>query len=147
MKYTIYVMRHQRPGSMNTNCVSPDELQNTNMLAETVRTLNVHRVFTCLPNASKHIRPLQTASNLCAITDKHLECCDGVDSLPMYVHGNILVVWHHSEMNEILNHFGMVSDFEWPVDNYDGCLSINEFGWEYAPAFFSNTPWYSWFCL
>jgi hypothetical protein len=138
MKYSIYIMRHQRPGSFRTNCVDSSEVQRVHELAECVRSLDVHHVFSCTPGTSKHVRPIQTASNLCSILGKSLELCDGVGALPNYILGNTLIVWHHSDTSAILSHFGIQSRFEWPDDEYDGCLIINDQGWGYEPHFFTT---------
>lgn len=141
MKYSIYIMRHQRPGSFRTNCVDSSEVRRIHELAEHVRSLDVSHVFSCMPGTSKHVRPMQTASNLCSVLEKSLELCSGVNGLPNYILGNTLIIWHHSEMSEILSHFGIQSRFEWPDDEYEGCLIVNDQGWGYEPNFFTpKTP-------
>ena len=141
MKHSIYIMRHQRPGSFRTNCVDPSEVRHVRELANQLRSLGISDVFSCMPGTSKHVRPIQTASNLCSVLGKSLELCDGVDTLPNYILGYTLIVWHHSDMSAILSHFGIQSRFEWPDDEYDGCLMINDQGWGYEPNFFTkNTP-------
>ena len=139
MKHVIYVMRHQRPGKYTGNCVDAREIQDTKSLCERIRPLEVRNVIACAPGASKHIRPLQTASNLCSCMDCYLEVCENVHALPNFIHGNTLIVWHHSDMEAILNHFGFPCRFEWPDDDYDGCIVINEHGWGYDARFFSAT--------
>jgi len=138
MKHKIYVIRHQRPGSTVGNCVAKEEIRRTKLLYNRIRVLNIEKVITCEPNETKHIRPLQTASNLCSLMNVLLEVCKDVYMLPKIVNANILIVWHHADMEAIINHYGLENSFEWPEDDYDGCIIINNNGWQYQNNFFSR---------
>ena len=136
MKYTIYIIRHQKPGQ-HVNCISKQELNNTKSMYEKIKTLQIGRVFTRYPTTqNNHIRPLQTASNLCTFMGQNIELCNEVKDLPNYITTNVLVVWNHSDIKYILEKYNMSGWFEWPENDYDGCLMINEYGWEYDHSFF-----------
>ena len=131
-------MRHQSGGEY-TNYISPYELKTrTNHLYNKLCTQEIDTVFTCYPNNDHHIRPLQTASNLCTLLHRDLRVIDGVKNLPKFMFENMLIVWHHSEMENILKHYGFKGEFSWPDDNYDGCLMLYGCGWEFDPTFFEN---------
>ena len=100
------------------------------------------------PQIDNHLRPLQTASNLCTLLGEEVKLCNTVYNLPNYVYGNVLVVWKHSEIQSILSKYGMVGRFEWPMDDYDGCVQITASGWEYDPDFFKEKikPIWRWCC-
>ena len=68
-----------------------------------------------------------------------LEVCEDVNTLPNFISEDTLIVWHHSDMGAILNRYGFGGRFEWPRDNYDGCIVIDKHGWEYNPSFFATT--------
>ena len=139
MKYRIYVIRHQKPEE-HTNCITESELNRTRSLYEKFKHLHISHVFTCCPSIkNKHIRPLQTAANLCTFLGNNVELCNDASELPNYITSNILIVWHHSNIHTILEKYGMIGNFEWPDNDYDGCLVINIYGWEYDHSFLKSS--------
>ena len=146
----IYVIRNQpgEPGNETSNCIGKSELERTQELYDIIRKLKIGHVYTCTPNpkVNNHARPLQTASNLCTLLGNDISLCNTVYNLPNYVYGNVLIVWKRSEIPSILSKYGMVGHFEWPEENYDGCLQIKSGGWEYDPNFLKKKvqPMWTW---
>jgi hypothetical protein len=138
MNSVVYVMRHQKPGSATTNCVHPFELRNTDNLCRHLHGLTLTNVVvTCVTKDNReHMMALQTATNVGTLLNKKVVIFEDTDSLPDYFIGNTLMIGYPSQTNDILKKFGMISSFEWPSDNYHGCITINEYGWEYDPFFF-----------
>jgi hypothetical protein len=139
MKATIYIMKEQDTGNY-TNCIGNYDFQRLQQLAKKIIKLNLNRVFSILPTHTydKNIRTFQTASNLCTLLDKELEVCNTIDNLPNYVYDNILIVWDSTDIQLILEKYGMITPFVWPEDNFNGCVVINEHGWSFEPDFFSK---------
>ena len=129
-------MRHQ-PGN-DTNCINKQEFENIYKICDSFKTINIHRVFTSYPESNHHIKQVQTASNLCTLLGKNVELFNNAESLPEYLYGDVLIVWTHSDIQSILRKFGYVGVFEWPHDNYEGCLIMNDFGWEFNDSFFEK---------
>lgn len=139
MKYQIYIFRHQKQEQFR-NCVYKSELNRTRLLYENIKHLQISRVFACCPSIhNKHILPLQTAATLCTFLGKNLELCSDARELPKYITNNILIVWHHGDILSILENYGMLGHFEWSDDDYDGCLMINDYGWEYDHSFLTSS--------
>ena len=137
MNTKIFVMRHQSGGC--TNLISKYELEKrTYDLYNKLCCQEVNRVYTCFPMKDHHIRSLQTATNLCTLLSKDIRISNGIEELPKFMYENTLIVWHHSEMDAILKHYGFHGEFTWPSDNYDGCLILYAHGWEFDPSFFEN---------
>ena len=135
-KGTIYIIRH-REGT-TTNCVSSKSFFDVQDVCKKVKELNVQKVLTRYPYNDKHIRPIQTAANICSLINKSLELFYDASSLPNIDSCNILIVWNHNDMNSILSRYGLIGKVVWPDDNYQGCIRINEFGWEYDSNFLNN---------
>lgn len=144
----IYVIRDQpgEPGNDRTNCIGRSEFERTQAIYDIVKKLKIGHVYTCTPNpkVDNHVRPLQTASNLCTLLGEDVELCNTVYNLPNYIYGNVLIVWNHSEVQSILSKYGMVGKIEWPEEDYDGCLQIKSSGWEYDPRFLQDNSISGW---
>ena len=137
MKSSIYIMKEQDNGNY-TNCIGNYDFQHLQQLSKKIVKLNIHRVFSILPvhTFDKNVRTFQTASNLCTLLDKELSICCHIDDLPNYVYDNILIVWDSTEIQSILEKYGMVTPFVWPENSFNGCVIINEHGWSFEPEFF-----------
>ena len=144
MKATIYIMKEQDTGNY-TNCIGNYDFQRLQQLSKKLVKLKIHRAFSILPTHTydRNVRTFQTACNLCTLLDKELEVCNDIDNLPNYVFDNILIVWDSTEIQSILEKFGMITPFVWPDNNFNGCVIINEHGWCFEPYFFckQKTCW------
>jgi len=146
----LYIMRHQE-GNKRKNCLSSQSIKQTNRIAGIFSNIrsNKWKVYTIKPSTHKHVRPIQTAANLCTYLNTSLKVCntyeDVIDSLSNYIYTNdIIIVWHHNEIAEILDTIALIYNirmvdmdgyFKWPEDNYNGCLIINTI---MGNAFFSK---------
>ena len=135
-KGTVYIIRH-REGT-TTNCVNRKSFFDVQDVCNKIKELNVQKVITRYPYNDKHIRPIQTAANICSLMNKSLELVYDASSLPDFDRCNMLIVWNHNDMNSILSRYGLIGKVEWSDDNYQGCIKLNEFGWEYDPNFLNN---------
>lgn len=144
----IFVYRHGEKNP-NSNCLSDVGTHKSRMIA------NQHRdspcvVYTMRPIEDKHVAPLQTASNICTILDQSLFLIDDVSMLPYYYESemDMLIVWHHSDMNRVLKHFGCTGDFIWPSNNFTGCLIIDNGSFVFDEQFLcvSKIPRWAWIC-
>ena len=135
----IFIMRHQQ-GENETNCLSLNSVKKMKSIAQKLSKVesnnNEFKVYTITPREYKHIRPVQTASNLCTYLQSSLKvhnCYENViDSLSKYIDThNIIIVWHHSEIPEMLTSIQYTyslpdgKPIHWSNDNYDGCVLIN----------------------
>lgn len=135
-KGTVYIIRH-REGT-TTNCVNRKSFFDVQDVCNKIKELNIQKVLTRYPYNDKHIRPIQTAANICSLIDKSLELFYDASSLPDIDSYNMLIVWNHNDMNSILSRYGLIGKVNWPDNNYQGCIKINEFGWEYDLNFLNN---------
>lgn len=148
----IFVLRHQ-PGSRASNCLNKEGVRNISEIARrfSKNPLILSTIYTIKPHSYKHIRPLQTATNLCTTMNdgKSVLVCntyeDVVRDLTNFSSTNdIIVVWHHGEIPEMLRYMETVygflesAPFEWPNDNYNGCLIVDPCnkGWEFHSNYF-----------
>lgn len=143
-------MRHQE-GYKRTNCLSLQSVKQINRIAGVFSKIKskTFQVYTIKPKSYKHVRPIQTASNLCTYLNASLRVCntyeDAIDSLSNYIYTNdIIIVWHHNELPEILDTIALIYNirmvdmdgfFQWPEDNYNGCLVVDTVA---GSAFFSK---------
>jgi hypothetical protein len=144
-KGTIYIIRH-REGT-TTNCVSRKSFFDVQDVCKKIKELNVQKVLTRYPYNDKHIRPIQTAANICSLINKSVELFYDASSLPDIDNCNILIVWNHNDMNSILSRYGLIGKVDWPDDNYQGCIRITEFGWEYDSNFLNNNSFLEDCCM
>lgn len=126
----IYIFRHQR-GTFGTNCLSAQGVADVKRMAKAVRTLGLDTdVHTSLPTGYKHMRPVQTACTLCTFLNNQSSVIVHENhttlSQELCLGKNTLVVWHHGDIcNLIAAITGVQPKFEWPDDNYGGCVRID----------------------
>lgn len=139
----IYIIRHQQ-GEHNTNCLSSSGVRHTKRIADILlKKINHNQcfrsVYTLLPEAYKHIRPIQTASLLCSYMNRQSCCYSVVTCKNTQVIANdllkisdlklldIIIVWHHGDMGNLVD--ALVPYYKtfitWPDTNYDGCVQID----------------------
>lgn len=132
MNYCIYVIRHQKPHD-TLNCVHKDDIYNTENIAKHFKNLYIGEVYTVRPTGNEQILPLQTASNISSMINLNVTLCYDFTDLPKFVTNNILIVWPHHDIQNILHRYKFVGSFYWPDENYNGCLTINAYGWDWDP--------------
>lgn len=75
----IFIVRHQS-GTRASNCLNKEGLYNVRQMAKHFyrNPLILSSIYTVKPRNYKHVRPLQTASNLCTLMDdgKSVLVCD-----------------------------------------------------------------------
>lgn len=127
----ILVLRHQQ-GSPFTNVLGRNGVINSLQLADALKkTLNSSsfntNLYTCLPQISgKHIRPLQTASIIGTKLNLGVNIVT-TDNLPINNYKNKIIIWHHSDMQSLINKY-IPNDppiIKWDDDDYDTCIIIN----------------------
>lgn len=130
-------MRHQE--GMNTNCVDKKHICDIPYICDKLEELDIGRVFTRYPYHNKHIRPIQTSTNICTFMNKSVELVYDAYNLPESDSKNMLIVWNHGDINSILDRYGLIGNCAWTDDNFNGCLKLNAYGWEYDPDFFKRS--------
>ena len=144
-------------GSSDSNCLNKQGLCNINKIAtrfsNNKNNVLLRSIYTLNPSAYKHIRPIQTASTLVTLLNDNflvLTCNayeDVINDVNKYAHKyDIIIVWHHGEIPDMLRHIAFVfnldqpSNFSWPDDNYNGCLLVDtqKHTWAFRPNYFNN---------
>lgn len=127
----ILILRHQQ-GSPFTNVLGRNGVINSLQLADALRNaLNSSsfntNLYTCLPQISgKHIRPLQTATIIGTKLNLGVNIVTN-ENLPINNYMNKIIIWHHNDMQSILNKY-IPNDpptIKWGDDDYDTCIIIN----------------------
>ena len=144
-KGTVYIIRHSEGKSIN--CVDKNSFFDVQDVCYKMKKFNIQKVLTRYPYNDKHIRPIQTAANICTLINKSLELFYDASSLPDIDSSNTLIVWNHNDMNTILSRYGLIGKVNWPDNNYQGCIKINEFGWEYDSNFLSSNSFFDDCCI
>lgn len=138
----IYIVRSQK--GIFTNCNDSKNITDAKRLAQIFMNLNVKRVYTKLPEQKNShfpsIRNVQTAANICSYMNLNLDIIQTPNDLPSFDIEDILIVWDHNKINELLNRFGITGYFIWPIDNYNGCVMLNSSGWVFETDFLEKHP-------
>lgn len=139
MKFCIYILKDLDSGD-NTNCIGKNEKERFRKINEKIKQLNIQEVYSNVPNSQSEnkLRSFQLACNICTQMESKLQLCETIDQLPTYVYGNILIVWDSTEMQLILNKYGMIGEFTWS-DELNGCLIINNCGWMFDHDFIKES--------
>ena len=141
----IYIIRHQQ-GDNDKNCL--------NKLG-TLRSLEIAKLFknrcenievyTCYPDQclNRHFRPIQTATIMCTELNQSLRIIKGwwYDVPSKFKFASNVIVWHHAHIKKLLELYYPKSNFEWPSDNYDGCLIIDHNTWRFDEEYLSKPRW------
>lgn len=137
---TIYIFRHQEGGGIPSNCLSKVGIKHTYTMADKIKTLAPCNVYTFMPLSNgKHVRPIQTASLVCSHMCKYVNFINLSEVPSKYDSStNNIIIWHHGDMNEILNIYFPGQTFVWSDNNYSGCLVINEITWRFHPKFLTE---------
>ncbi len=138
----IFIVRHQS-GTRASNCLNKEGLCNVHQMAKhfSQNPLILSSIYTVKPRNYKHVRPLQTASNLCTLMDdgKSVLVCDTYEDVVRDLMNfssthDIVIVWHHDEIPEMLRYIETMYGFSdgragcfssWPENNYTGCLIVD----------------------
>ena len=128
---------------MSSNCLSKIGIKHAYTMADKIKELEPCTVYTSMPSSNgKHVRPVQTASLVCS---RLCKCVHFIDrsKFPSNHHdrnmNNIIIIWHHGDMNKILNsYFPEQPPFIWSDNNYSGCLVINEKEWKFHPKYLTE---------
>lgn len=141
----IYIIRHQE-GGYHTNCLSLQGEKKTQAIANYFSRESdfFKTVYTIIPIEYKHIRPIQTATSLCTHLNKktsfekkfsvmacwnHTHLVQDLESmLSSSPWLNVIIVWHHAGMQSLVDallHRTETNSFDWPPNNYDGCIRID----------------------
>lgn len=134
----IYIFRHQE-GNVFTNCLNKNGINNSYVIANKIKDWKYVYIYTLLPTINgKHIRPFQTASIISSELNIYLNFIK--NEFPNNVDNNCknIIIWHHSDIKNILKMYFPKSEFEWDKHNYTGCLIIKEKEWEFEPKFFKQ---------
>lgn len=144
----IYVIR-DRESNHESNCLSQYGIDRCNDIVNTFSYMERLSIYTCLPKRNfiqnddfphysttiQYIKPLQTASNVCSKLDKHLKFIQTKDDFPPIRDGtNYLIIWHR-DVTQIINQYFYNTNFIWKDDEYDGCLILDKYNWEFIPTF------------
>jgi hypothetical protein len=137
---TIYIFRHQEGGGMSSNCLSKTGIKHTYTMANKIKELEPCTVYTCIPSSNgKHIRPIQTASLVCSRLCKCVHLIDRSNYPSKYdACMNHIIIWHHGDMNKILNIYFPGQSFTWSDYNYSGCLIVNQKKWTFHPKYLTE---------
>ena len=135
---TIYIFRHQEGGETSSNCLSKKGIKHTYSMSNKIKDLEPCTVYTSMPLTNgKHVRPIQTASLVCSRLCKYVhfinekEFPSNKDDCSM----NHVIIWHHGDINKILNMYFPMAYLMWSETNYTGCLVIKEKKWIFYPSF------------
>ena len=125
---------------MSSNCLSKIGIEHTYIMADKIKELEPCIVYTCMPSSNgKHIRPIQTASLVCSRLCKCVHLIDRTNYPSKYdVCPNHIIIWHHGDMNKILNTYFPGQTFIWRDDNYSGCLIVNQKEWKFHPKYLTE---------
>lgn len=151
----IFIVRHQA-GTNTSNCLKRSGMYNIHQIARRFSS-NPHilnTIYTIKPHNYKHIRQIQTASYLCTMMDddKSVLVCNTYEDVVCDIQNftstnDIIIVWHHNEMTEMLRYIEAAyhfpedtDDFHWPESNYNGCLMIDVHNkaWTFNANYFGN---------
>lgn len=138
---TIYIFRHQEGENMSSNCLSKKGIRHTYALAKKIRELEPCTLYTVMPSYDgKHVRPIQTASLVCSCLCKYVNFTD-INNLPSKydLDMNHVIIWHHHDMNKIINKYFTGESFQWNDENFTGCLVINEKQWYFYPKYMAHS--------
>jgi hypothetical protein len=105
----IYIIRHQQGDT--SNCVSSNSVITSEGIANMFKRYNIRRIISRYPYNDKHIRPIQTAANICSFLNTSLELVYDANTLPSEKFSNILVVWNHNDISSILKRYGFQEEF------------------------------------
>lgn len=151
----IYVLRHQE-GERYSNCLSRQGIERTkhiaNVLTRSFENIPFKSVHTCVPVGYGHVRPIQTASNLCTFLQGRFSVLahKSVDELvrdvcKIHEMHDTVIVWHHSEISELVQAlcecFSIRGiSFQWDEANFDGCviMDTNIHKVVYEPNYFTK---------
>lgn len=151
----IFIVRHQS-GIKASNCLNKEGLYNISQMGKcfSKNPLILSSIYTIKPHSYKHIRPLQTASNLCTMMNdgKSVLVCNTYedvvrDMINFTSTNDVVIVWHHGEIPEMLRYIQSVycfpevtNHFNWPEKNYDGCLIVDvcNKSWSFRSKYFKN---------
>lgn len=140
----IYVLRHQESDPL-TNVLTVRGLLKTKQMATTLerhfQNVPMKGIHTCQSNGYGHVRPLQTASNLCTFLRGNYSTFahDSIESVVRDLSKmtditgyDIVIVWHHSELSELIRslceRFCIPYDSTpWPNRCFDGVQIIDVF--------------------
>lgn len=137
----VYVLRNLEGSS--TNCIDKASVYYCEQIAIKVSKLNITKIICKTPNQfrDKHIRPIQTAANICSALGLSLQLVSDAFQLGDEDE-NILIIWNNDDINNILLRYNMYGTFQWDDSNYDGLLTINQNGWEFDSNYLEhNTKW------
>ena len=113
----MYIIRHQEKGI--TNCLSTKGIDDTVFIA--YRLPNCNDIVTCKTYHNHHVRCIQTASILGTHANKNVKVQSKDDTFD----DNVLIVWHHEDMEELLSALLQTKiQFKWPEDNYTGMIIV-----------------------
>lgn len=143
----VYVIRHQSGDNNVSNCIDSNSFYNIPDICEILKPIQFEHVFSKYPYNNKHIRPIQTAANICSFLDIPLELVYDANSLPDKQCSYILIIWNHNDVNSILQKFGFNTYFKWPEDNYNGCLHIHDSNWNFNENFLKKKHFFYDCCL
>jgi hypothetical protein len=140
----IYVLRHQESDAL-TNVLTVHGLHQTKHMATVLERQFQHipmkGIYTCIPEGYAHVRPVQTASNLCTFlrgnysTFVHHSIESVVNDLIKItdITGyDMVIVWHHSEIPKLVQAICQrfcvpCPSWTWPPSCYDGIVMIDVF--------------------
>ena len=136
----LYISRHQQ--GLGSNCLSYEGmLCVAKMASKITHLLELSKtVYTCPPATCKHMRPIQTATNLCTFLDDHTEVhvCMDIKTMKHLASdsANHLVIWHHGDIAQLVNEVtSRTCHFSWPEHNFSGCLLLGQHFINFVPDF------------
>lgn len=143
----IYIIRHQEGNNNISNCINSDSFNDTKNICEILKPMKFEHILSKFPYNNKHIRPVQTAANICSFLDTPLELVYDARDLPNKQFSYMLLIWNHNDVYSILKHFGFTGNFQWPEDNYSGCIHIHDYNWNFDENFLKRKSIFDEWCL
>jgi hypothetical protein len=143
----VYIIRHQKGYNNLSNCIDSNSFYNTENICQILKPIKFEHVFSKFPYNNKHIRPIQTAANICSFLDKSLQLVYDARDIPNKHFSCTLLIWNHDDINSILKHYGFIDSFQWPEENYNGCIYIHDSNWHFNENFLKNNSFFDDCCL
>lgn len=143
----VYVIRHQEGDNNVSNCIDSYSFYNTQNICQILKPIQFEHIFSKYPYNNKHIRPIQTSANICSFLDKPLQLVYDARDIPIKQFSYTLLIWNHDDINSILKQFGFIDNFQWPEENYNGCICIQDSNWNFNENFLKKKDFFDDCCL
>ena len=120
----ILLLRHQQG---ETNVLNKYGMKRSKQLAVALKNYfdTDFKIYTCFPELNgKHIRPLQTSTIIGTELNISVHFFDQ-ENIPDIKHNNV-IIWHHGDMNTIIQHYYPKISYYWNPYEYDSCILLSQ---------------------